>query len=133
MSGGTIEILTGRERRRRWSVEEKLRLVAETQEAGASVKAVAARHDVYPGLLFTWRRQVREGRLTVPGTATFLPVQAVVPEVASGPATVERSTPALSRAPVGRIEIELPDGARVHVDDGVSLPTLRRVLAALRR
>jgi transposase len=60
MSDGQIEILTGRERRRRWSAEDKLRIVAETEEPGACVKQVAARHDVYPGLLFTWRRQVRE-------------------------------------------------------------------------
>ena len=63
MSNSTIEIIGGRERRRRWSADEKLRIVAETHEPGASVRAVAARHDVYPNLLRTWRRQVREGRL----------------------------------------------------------------------
>ncbi len=51
-----IEVITGRERRRRWSIEEKLRIVGETFEPGASVGQVAARHEVYPGLLFTWRR-----------------------------------------------------------------------------
>jgi transposase-like protein len=35
VSGGAIEIITGRERRRRWSIEEKLRIVAEAEEAGA--------------------------------------------------------------------------------------------------
>ncbi len=47
ISNGHVEILTGRERRRRWSVEAKLRIVAETEEPGACVKQVAARHDVY--------------------------------------------------------------------------------------
>ncbi len=61
MVDGRIEIITGRERRRRWSTAEKLRLVAESEEPGASVTAVALRHDVYPGLLFSWRRQAREG------------------------------------------------------------------------
>ena len=41
MGNGTIEIITGRERRRRWSIEEKLRLVGETEEAGARVTEVA--------------------------------------------------------------------------------------------
>ena len=53
-----IEIIAG-ERRQRWSIEEKLRIVAETEEVGAHVTEVAARHGVYPGLLFTWRRQVQ--------------------------------------------------------------------------
>ena len=71
----TIEIIGARERRRRWSVEEKLRIVAETHEPGASVRAVAARHDVYPNLLRTWRRQVREGRLAAAPPACFVPVR----------------------------------------------------------
>ncbi|WP_428489846.1 transposase [Rhodopila sp.] len=59
MADGAVEIITGRERRRRWSVEDKLKIVGETLEPGASVNQIAARHDVYPGLLFTWRRQIR--------------------------------------------------------------------------
>jgi hypothetical protein len=35
MLDGTIEIVTGRERRRRWSIANKLRIVAETQEPGS--------------------------------------------------------------------------------------------------
>jgi sulfotransferase len=60
MPDSTIEIINGREGRRRGGVEETLRIVAETHEAGATVGAVAARHDVYPSLLRTWRRQVRD-------------------------------------------------------------------------
>ncbi len=48
MLDGTVEIITGKERRRRWSTEEKLRIVAEAQEPGAPVTDVAARHEVYP-------------------------------------------------------------------------------------
>ena len=63
MPDNPIEILGGRERRRRWSVDQKLRIVAEAEEPGASIVAVAARHDVYPSLLHTWRRQFRRGHL----------------------------------------------------------------------
>jgi transposase len=48
MPDGTVEIITGKERRRRWSVEEKLRIVAEAEEPGARITEVAARHEVYP-------------------------------------------------------------------------------------
>ena len=51
MLNGTVEIIGGRARRRRWGLEEKLRIVAETRGAGACVGEVAARHDVYPSLL----------------------------------------------------------------------------------
>jgi len=75
MVDGTVEIITGRERRRRWSVEDKLKIVSETLELGASVNQVAARHDVYPGLLFTWRRQMRSGKLAAQRKPLFFPVQ----------------------------------------------------------
>ena len=45
MPDNPIEILGARERRRRWSMEEKLRLVAECEEPGAVLRVVAARHD----------------------------------------------------------------------------------------
>lgn len=131
MSDGHVEILTGRERRRRWSDEDKLRIVAETEERGACVKQVAARHDVYPGLLFAWRRQVREGRLTRSQVPIFIPVEterSVSTVISSPPVTPARAV----AVAVGRIEIELGDGSRVRVDDGVSLVTLRRVISALR-
>jgi hypothetical protein len=59
MPDGRVEIITGKERRRRWSVEEKLR------------------HEVYPSLLFNWRRQVREGRLGPRCLPQFVPVHLI--------------------------------------------------------
>ena len=126
MSDGVVEVIVGRQRRRRWTVEEKLRIVAETDEPDARIGDVAARHDVYPGLLFTWRRQVRKGMLTERRAPLFLPVEmASAPDLSQRPEQVEPSTPR-------RIEIELNDGCRIKIDEGVGLASLRRVLAALR-
>ena len=58
------EVLTGPERRRRWSATEKLSMVAETYEAGATVSLVARRHGVAPNQLFTWRKLASQGALT---------------------------------------------------------------------
>jgi transposase-like protein len=125
-----VEILGGRERRRRWGLEEKLRIVAETQEAGACVRAVAARHDVYPSLLHYWRRQVREGRLVAPSAGRFVPVH-VAEAVRS--ATGTSSRPLLNEPPAAAmIEIVFPDGCCLRVGSEVSLPALRRVVTALR-
>jgi transposase len=128
MSNGPIEIISRRERRRRWSIEEKLRLVAETQEPGATIRAVAARHDVYPNLLRNWRRQVREGYLAAPPPARFVPLHvSETPPIAAVPPPVIPDRPAADR-----IEISFPDGTRLQVGSDVSLTELRRVVTVLR-
>ena len=128
MPDGTIEIITGRERRRRWSIETKLRVVAESQEPGACVKAVAARHDIYPSLVFNWRRQLREGRLTSSGLPEFVPVRLTRP---SPPADDLRAS-AAPLADSSGIAITLPDGTRLYIGDTAQLPLLRGVLGVLR-
>ena len=128
MPDSTIEIITGREGRRRWRVEEKLRIVAETYEPGATVGAVAARHDVYPSLLRTWRRQVRDGYLAAAQAPHFVPVHLTDPPSPASPAAPAVNNHSASDT----IEIVLPDGSRVRVGSGVNLIALRRVVTALR-
>ena len=55
------EILTGVQRRRRWSTAEKIRLVEESQQPGSSVSFVARRYGLSPSLLFRWKRRMLEG------------------------------------------------------------------------
>jgi transposase len=130
-----MEIITGVERRRRWSLEEKLRIVAETEQPGAGMAEIARRYEISRGLLWNWRSQVRRGALRVE-PPVFLPVQ-TISEPANGngrkfvePASVNGPDPAVSG---GKIEITLPDGTSVKVGDDVGLVTLRRVLTVLRR
>jgi transposase len=113
----SVTVLSGPERRRRWSASDKARVVEESLQPGAVVKAVAHRHDVHPNLLHHWRRQVRQaaGR-----QVSFLPVRV----------SAEKRPPA---AGVGTIEIELGGGVRVRVDGGVDEAALGRVLRALGR
>uniref|UniRef100_UPI003977E7B1 IS66-like element accessory protein TnpA n=1 Tax=Bradyrhizobium sp. NDS-1 TaxID=3080014 RepID=UPI003977E7B1 len=65
----------GAERRRRWSYDEKVRLVEETLQAGETVCGVARRHGVAHSLLFTWRRQARQGRLGGDFVPALVPVE----------------------------------------------------------
>jgi transposase len=51
-----VEVITSVQRRRRWSAAEKMRMVEESLEPGASVSLVARRHGVNTNQLFTWRR-----------------------------------------------------------------------------
>src|SRR5450756_2094694 len=97
---GVVEIIPGRERRRRWSTADKLRLVAQAHEPGTAIRAVAARHGVCESLLFTWRRQVREGALTAtPEMPVFMPVHMID---AAPTATMKLSTPAARSASPAR-------------------------------
>ncbi len=126
-----VEIFQG-QARRRWSAEEKRRLVAETFAPGATVHGVARRHGVNTSQLFTWRKQLRAGAdrptwpAAVPGFAavTITPVAALS---ASAPAAeaVSSGAPASS----GSIEIELPCGGRVRISGA---PDPATVTAALR-
>jgi transposase len=53
-----VEVITSVERRRRWSREEKLRIVAESARPYRTVSQVARTHGIALGQLFTWRRQL---------------------------------------------------------------------------
>lgn len=60
---GRVEIITGIHRRRRYTAEEKARLVEQTMQPGMTVSAVARLHGISPSLLFQWRRRMAEGGL----------------------------------------------------------------------
>jgi len=105
-------------RRRRWTVEEKLRIVEESFSGPRLVSATARRHGISNPLLFAWRKAYREGRL---GEAFgFVP------------ATV---TPALSERGTGldchRIEIVVANDRRVVVDCNVDVETLLRIIQGI--
>src|SRR5258707_15202124 len=96
------EILTQPERRRRWTSEQKLALVAETPRPGASPTQIARRYGISTGLLYTWRRLARDGELSLVPVATptteFVPVE-IVPEA---------RVPGEEGAGAGIMGIELP-------------------------
>jgi len=121
--------------RRRWTVEEKRRIVAESYDGRRQASATARRYGLTTGQLFTWRRLAQEGRLGGEQTTTF--AQAVIacdPAIASPP-----SVPAAGRVRSGssvptvegRMEIVLSDGRRVIVDKDVDAEALLRVIGVL--
>lgn len=116
-----IEVRVRRERRRRWTPVDKLRIVEEAFAPGAVAKRVAERHEISTGLLFTWRRQ-----LMADASARFQPVHLIAdPEVAA--AAPSDSTPCRE----GNIEIEMRNGVRVRVGHGADLKVLRGVLLTI--
>jgi transposase len=120
-----IEVITGVERRRRWSWDQKRAIVQESLAPHASAAAIARRHGIGTGQLYTWRRQLLKRQLA--DTPRFARVEvAVEPPRLTGPI----AGPVTGTA--GTIEITLADGTLVRVNTDVDEPALRRVLGVLR-
>lgn len=125
----TATVLSGPERRRRWTTAEKLRIVEESVAPGASVVEVARRHDVHRNLVTAWRRQARTGvRACGPE-----PVQRQADEVGFAPVSIasDRQPLMAPSGPYGTIEIEFAAGARMRITGAVDAATLSAVVAAL--
>ena len=128
-----MEIITGADRRRRWRLEDKLRIVGELEQPGASFAEVARRHDLSRGLLWNWRHQVRRGTLGPEPPPVFLPVQLTSEPRPDEPR--QHTDPATCRTDVdigGEIEVTLADGTAIRTGRDVSLVMLRRVMTVLR-
>jgi transposase len=123
--GSGVEVRVRAVRRRSWSPEEKLRIVRETLEPGAV--AVAERHGIGTGLLFTRRREMLAAAMS-----GFAPVE-VVAETPRIEAPAPAPTPAKETAPEvpGTVEVAFPSGATVRVSGRVEPELLRGVLAEL--
>ena len=137
--------------RRRWTAEEKRRIVGETRAPGASVSVVARRHDINANLLFKWKRLEEAGEPDRPLLvgSEFVPIGVVGRADDGGPALLARMPcvadghrqngsgeprgPSGLESRAGVIEIDLPDGARIRVDALVDGRALARVLSALKR
>jgi transposase len=139
---GRVEIITGPERRRRWSEEEKLQLVEEACRPGCSVSQVARQRGINASQLFAWRRQaLAKGLVTdnrpepsaVPAL-TFSPVK-VAEENATADAGEEVRPTRRRKVPRGAttIEIELKGGDRVRVEGAADAALVARIVSALRR
>ena len=142
--------MSERRRRRRGTVEQKRRIVEETEARGASVSVVARRDDINANLLFKWKREAAAGELGgafgTAAVADLVPIGVVgrgpdgaptlLARMANGadglqPGEPHRSADLEPRP--GVIEIDLPCGTRVRVDATVDARALGRVLGALKR
>ena len=123
-----VEIISGIGGRRRWSVDDKARIVEETLAPGAVVSEIARRHGLTPQQVFGWRRAMRQDLPNIPGEPTPPPRLSFVPIVSEAipAAAVQRAAPAPG------IEVKLA-GAVVRVSSGMDdAAQLTAVLRAVR-
>jgi transposase len=116
---GRMTLISGTERRRRWSDEDRERILAAISEPGAVIAEVARREDVCTSLIFKWRRELREA--VGADASGFAPV---VIEPAPASSTSSNSASAV-------IEVDLKE-ARVHIHAGAPSTAIAAAMKALR-
>ena len=137
MSYGRGEIIGRVERRRRFTEEQKLAVLAEAFGKDANSSAVARRHGLTPSQVFKWRRLAELGVIGIAGASELPSFMAV--QVAAGPGAPSATTSTCeasvehcrSGKQTGLMEIELGNGRRIRVDREVDADALRRVLQIL--
>jgi transposase len=131
MTMDRVEVITSVERRRRWSVAEKARLVAAMDEPGAVVTEIARSAEVNASLLYRWRRELKGGRKT----PTFVPVRLArdVSDGVPGNAPACTLPPPSSRAPPAQSSITIAFGVEVRmtIEGAPDASTLATVIGAL--
>nr|WP_249117999.1 transposase [Neoroseomonas alkaliterrae] len=124
-----VEVVTRGERRRSWSADQKRRIVVEAMQPGVTPTEVIRRWGLTSSLFYTWRRQVMSGELgAVPMPLPAFAQVAVAEDVPMPPPSA-REIPTRSPA---RMEVVLPCGTVLRLDEDVGADALRRVLAVLR-
>ena len=120
---GQVTVFSGPERRRRWSEEERLRILGEAFSPGAGVSQVCRRHDFSTALIYTWRRKLREAQ------AEPAPVDLPAPGFAEA-VVVEDASSGGSGSPA--MVIDLARGKRISIFAAASPAVLAAALKALR-
>jgi transposase len=113
--------VTGVVRRRRWSDEEKGRIVAEAIAPGAVIADVARRHDLAPQQLSNWIRAAKDGQFVLPADQipAFVPVLSV--ESAQANKAAHGRRPATIEIVIGAIKVRVPGGTEARDVEAISI------------
>ena len=124
------EVISTVQRRRSWSVEEKVEILDAAFRPGGSVAATADRCGVSRGLIYIWRKQARDGLMpgvavTEAGVSAFAPVS-IAPDLAPHTALSDKACRTRRL-----IEVRLGNGRTVKADEGIAPDVLARLVSAL--
>ena len=119
-----IEVITSVERRRRWSRDEKERLVAACLEPEVSVSEIARSAGIHVSQLFRWRKELCQ--ISAPSVPQFISVDVVAALPAPDP--VEPTPSPRPRKKTSIVTIELGRGRRIRVESDVDTEALSRIL-----
>jgi transposase len=115
-----VEVITSVQRRRRWSIAEKERIVAAVIEPGAVASEVAQIAGIHVSQLFRWRKQLCGRARAAPGFSAVAVVPGPMAASACGSLTTS-----------GTIEIEFASGTRMRISGPGDPATIRAMVMAL--
>ena len=119
-------------RRRRWSDDEKLRIVLESLSGPRLVSVTARRHRISRSLLVIWRRVFLAEQRQAGSVPGFVPAM-IVPEPTHASSLQAKPYSEPARSCEGRIEIVFVSGRRVVIDPDVDPEALARVINVVDR
>jgi transposase len=122
-----LEVITGTGRRRRFSDDDKARIIEETLAPGAVVSDIARRHGLTPQQLFTWRRGARR-RQVIPA---FVPAVINEPGRKGVGKATKRDGRRRRHQTNGIIEVEI-DGVTIRVGGSADARTVAAIIRALK-
>ena len=123
MTKQQVEVITSVQRRRRWSLEEKQRIVAAALEPAVVASEVAREAGIHASQLFRWRQELCK-RTSTP--AVFNPV-AIAPE----PTVAALPPPEAPLGRAGTVEIEFATGGRMRISGSVDAATVSALIKVL--
>jgi transposase len=128
------EIISRVERRRKWTAEQKVKILTEMLKPGATVSAVAERNGISRSQLYAWKKLA--GRGGIPSVSLngeqkplFAPVR--IEAMPAAPASAIAVPVAQPQRRAGAIEIALTNGRIMRVEEGIDPVKLGRLVAAL--
>jgi len=127
---GRMEILTGVERRRDWSDDEKLSILQEAADPDARIADVARRHDIKPQQIYTWRRKFAVDQAE---PVSFLPVALIATgtnQEAEQPAPLDKPSAKRAARPM-RIEIGCKGGRVLKVEATIEPDALKALIRSV--
>lgn len=124
---GQVTVFSGRERRSRWSGEDRLQILSEAFAPGACVAQVCRRHDISSALIYTWRRKLLDA-----GAAREADLPEALPAPVFAEALIDGDAAAAKTIEHPAIIIDLPRGNRVSVFAAASPALVAAALKGLR-
>ena len=124
-----VTVLTGRDRRRKWGLDDRHRILTMAFAPGAVIADIARQFDIASSMIYKWRRQA----LATQKVSGFAPAiisedLAVLPSVPSAPPPL---APASATAMPGSITVEFPSGVRLTIEASASAVLVTAALRAL--
>ena len=121
-----VTVLTGRDRRRKWGLDDRHRILTMAFAPGAVIADIARQFDIASSMIYKWRRQA----LTTQKVIGFAPA-VITEDLAALPSAPSVPSPLASASASAAITVEYPSGVRLKIEASASAALVTAALRAL--